>query len=166
MSLSKERRYKFRRNLPHLQREGRALFVSIGTVRRWTLPPEARDIVLKHCLRDHQTRAFLHAAVVMPEHVHLLFTPLSDGNRESYSTAEIMAGIKGASAHAINARLGRHGRVWEPEYFDTVVKPGDLDAKIEYIRQNPVMSELVTSPEDYPWLVVNQLPNPFEPDSG
>jgi len=38
------RRYAFRRNLPHLQKDA-TLFVSMSTYKRWELPPRARDIV-------------------------------------------------------------------------------------------------------------------------
>jgi REP element-mobilizing transposase RayT len=37
----------------------------------------------------------------MPDHIHLIFTPLYDGD-SLHSVAEIMQGIKGASAHKIN----------------------------------------------------------------
>jgi REP element-mobilizing transposase RayT len=44
----------------------------------------------------------LHAAVIMPNHVHLLFTALEGDEGEPFSLAEIMKGIKGVSARRIN----------------------------------------------------------------
>ncbi len=48
----------------------------------------------------------------MPDHVHLIFTPLYAGD-SLHSVAEIMQGIKGASAHKINRLLNRSGQVWQ-----------------------------------------------------
>jgi REP element-mobilizing transposase RayT len=63
-------------------------------------------------VHDHGLKADVRAAVVMPDHVHLIFTPLiNEKAREVYSLAEIMDAIKGASAHLINRLLVRSGRV-------------------------------------------------------
>jgi len=96
----------------------------------------------------------LQIIVVMPDHVHLIFTPLVNEQRmEVCSLAEIMDAIKGASAHKINKILGRKGRVWQTESFDHVLRCSEsLDQKIEYIRQNPVRRGLVSNWEDYPWI--------------
>ena len=89
----------------------------------------------------------------MPDHVHLIFTPLT--NRlalEVYSLAEIMDAIKGASAHKINHRLARRGKVWQTESFDRVLRSSEgLDAKIAYVLENPIRGGLVSTWEDYPW---------------
>ena len=97
----------------------------------------------------------MHILVVMPNHVHLLFTPLWDSAYRPYSIAQLMAGIKGATAHRINALLDRKGHVWQTEYFDHVVRKGNFQAKFDYIFQNPVAARLVEDPRDYPWLWIN-----------
>jgi REP element-mobilizing transposase RayT len=71
-------RYEYRRRLPHYQRYDRDLFVTFCTLNRWSLSAEARDAVLGHCLHDHGKRYVLHAAVIMPEHVHLMLMSLRD----------------------------------------------------------------------------------------
>jgi hypothetical protein len=48
----KERKYNYHRNLPHIERSGRAHFITFATYLRWELPPPARDLVLKHCLHE------------------------------------------------------------------------------------------------------------------
>jgi REP element-mobilizing transposase RayT len=89
----------------------------------------------------------------MPDHVHLLLTPLRDEQTQSYPLACVMQAIKGSSAHSVNKLLRRSGPVWQEEYFDHVVPSYEsLRAKIEYIRQNPVCRGLARVPEDYPWL--------------
>ena len=143
----------YRRKLPHLQRDDKPHFVTFCTRLRWTLPERVRQIVLECCLHDNGITFDLHVAVVMPDHVHLVFTPLIDGRRkEIYSLSEIMDAIKGASAHLINRKLGREGKVWQTESFDRVLRSSEkLDEKIEYIRNNPVRKGLVATPEQYPW---------------
>jgi REP element-mobilizing transposase RayT len=89
----------------------------------------------------------------MPDHVHLIFTPLADSNnREVHSLAGIMGGIKGASAQLINRELDRRGRVWQTESLDRVLRSSEsLDAKVAYILHNPVRAGLVSKSEDYAW---------------
>ncbi len=90
----------------------------------------------------------------MPDHVHLIFTPLvSLEKREIYSLAEIMGGIKGASAQLINQALGRRGRAWQTESFDRVLRSSEsLDAKIGYILDNPIRAGLASKWHDYAWV--------------
>jgi putative transposase len=93
----------------------------------------------------------------MPDHVHLIFTPLYDGD-SLYSVAEIMQGIKSASAHKINRVLNRGGEVWQRESFDRVLRREEsLRAKIEYMVQNPVRAGLVKTAVEYRWLWVPDL---------
>ena len=96
----------------------------------------------------------LKVAVVMPDHVHLIFTPLIDfESMEVSSLGVIMDAIKGASAHRINKALRRTGRVWQPESFDHVLRSSEnLDAKVQYVLENPVRKGLVKKWSEYPWL--------------
>src|SRR5579864_2030253 len=100
------RMYEYRRMLPHYQKAGRAVFVTFCKNAREPLCPEARDAVLRHCLYDHRRRFELHAAVVMPDHVHLLLTPLLDADGWPYGLPAIFKLIKGASARSVNKLLG------------------------------------------------------------
>jgi len=148
-------KFEYRRRLPHYQRSDRALFVTFCAGCLDPLPEAVRDIVLRHCLHDQGTRALIHAVVVMPDHVHLLLTPLRDVDGNLHSLAEILQAIKGASAHSLNRVLGRSGPVWQEESFDHVLRAVEsFEEKLEYIRQNPVRRGLVTRPEDYRWLWV------------
>jgi REP element-mobilizing transposase RayT len=144
----------YRRNLPHLQRDYKPHFLTFCTYRRWVLPDCARAIVLDCCLHEHQVKIDLNVVVVMPDHVHMIFTPLIDAQlAEVISLASITKAIKGASAHLINQRLGRSGTVWQEESFDRVLRSAEkLDEKIDYILNNPVRAGLVATAEDYPWL--------------
>lgn len=150
---AKPTRSVYKRKLPHIQRRQKTLFVTFSTYRRWQLPESIRETILDHCLHDHGVKLYMHAAVVMPDHVHLLFTPLDDGEGNSYGLAEIMQAIKGASAHTVNRALGRRGRVWQTESFDHVLRSDEsARSKGEYICANPVRAGLVVSEDEYPWL--------------
>jgi REP element-mobilizing transposase RayT len=119
--------------------------------------------VLDCCLHDNGTKLDLHAVVVMPDHVHLIFTPLINPARlEVYSLGEIMDAIKGASAHKINRLLGRSGKVWQTESFDRVLRCSEkLDEKVQYVSNNPVRRHLVSVPQEYPWLWVAGVKAPI-----
>jgi REP element-mobilizing transposase RayT len=111
---------------------------------------------MQHCLFDHGRRIDLHTLVVMPDHVHLLFTALRDSDGWTFALPEIMKAIKGTSARSINKLLRRSGFLWQDEFFDHVLRGGEsLRETIDYIRQNPVRKGLVEKPEGYRWLWVN-----------
>ena len=117
------------------------------------MPPDARTIVLNHILLEHNWRVFLHAAVVMPDHAHLLLTPTFQYRGITYALCEITKGIKGSSGREINKLLDRTGRVWQKESFDHELRSDENTRKTaEYIVQNPVRKGLCCSPDEYPWV--------------
>jgi REP element-mobilizing transposase RayT len=120
---------------------------------RWKLPPGAREITLSSCCHDHRRKYELYVAVVMPDHVHLILTPLVDeSRREITSLIDIMRNIKGASARAINQSLGRSGPVWQEESLDHVLRSSEgLDVKVDYVLHNPVRGGLVRNWREYRW---------------
>ena len=148
-------KYRYRRRLPHIQKADANLFVTFCTS-GFQLPGAARDLVLGHSLREHGNRIFLHAMVVMPDHVHVILRPLRGGNGWPFPLVDILQCLKSSTAHGINKLLGHAGPVWQDESFDHVLRSHEsLKAKCEYIRQNPVRTGLVERPEDYRWLWVN-----------
>jgi len=95
----------------------------------------------------------------MPDHCHLLLTPLRKSDGWYYSLPEIMHAVKGASARRINVLLGRSGAVWQEEFFDYVLRSNEsLAEKVEYVCQNPVRAELVKSANEYSWLWKGAIP--------
>jgi REP-associated tyrosine transposase len=157
MPESLARKYEYRRRLPHYQKADRAVFITFCKLNRTEFPPSARDIVLQHCLHDHGKRFLLHAAVVMPDHVHLLLTPLRDAQGWPYSLPALLKSIKGVSARNVNRLLGDSGAVWQEESFDHVLRSDEsFRDKLEYIRENPARRGVVPKAEDYPWLWVEK----------
>jgi REP element-mobilizing transposase RayT len=144
---------RYRRNLPHIQAVGRPVFFTFRTREHFILPESVRSAVLAHCLHDNHVKCYVHTAIVMPDHVHMIMTPMYDPDGAPYGFAEIMAGIKGASSHTVNRLLKRKGHVWQDESFDHILRGDEeLSKKCLYVADNPIRKELVTSPDDYPWL--------------
>src|SRR3989442_8978725 len=65
---------------------------------------------------------------------------------------KVAKAIKGTSTHAIDRKLHSHEAVWQEESFDHVLRSSEsLDAKIDYVLQNPVRKGLVRIASEYPW---------------
>ncbi|MFZ0590960.1 MAG: transposase [Bryobacteraceae bacterium] len=88
----------------------------------------------------------LHAYVVMPNHVHVLWTP-------HVALSDLIRQVKGPTACNANKLLGRTGEpFWQQEYFDRLVRRDIEFGRIRhYIEWNPVRAALVARPEDFPW---------------
>jgi REP element-mobilizing transposase RayT len=95
----------------------------------------------------------------MPDHVHLIFTPLIDSEGWPCSLPDIMRRIKSRSAVEVNRILCRQGCVWQDESFDHVLRGNEsLAEKMEYVRQNPLRAGLARQAETYPWLWCGSVP--------
>src|SRR5438445_473578 len=128
----------YRRFLPHYENPEQTYFITFCTLGRRLLNGEARDIILKEVIDRHRVFYYLRTGVVMPDHAHLLLTPMDT------SLAEIMKRIKGASAREVNRVLGGSGSIWQREYFDRELRRSDdIRTKGEYIALNPVREGLV-----------------------
>ncbi len=128
-----QRKYFYRRKLPHKQWMSKTYFLTFTTRKRTHLSPGSRDLVLQTCLEGNGKLFDLHAAVVMPDHVHLLLTPL-ENETGIVAIHEITQAIKSTSAHRINKYLGRKGRVWQAESFDRAMREVENTlGKIEYM---------------------------------
>ncbi|MFQ5676288.1 MAG: Eco57I restriction-modification methylase domain-containing protein, partial [bacterium] len=108
--------------------------------------PGIRKILQECLLRFNGERLRLHAAVIMPNHVHLLLEPLADN-----SLPELLKGIKGASSRKINQILETTGTsFWMDESYDHIVRSeAQYHHFIWYITENPVKANLS---EDKYWL--------------
>jgi len=72
--------------------------------------------------------------VVMPNHVHVLVTPLGE-----HTLSELVQEWKSVSSHRINKALGRKGEFWQKEYFDHIVRSAEqLEKFRSYIQRNPL----------------------------
>ncbi|MGB6222871.1 transposase [Haloferula sp.] len=89
--------------------------------------PSHRSKVEEVLLYDHGTLAEHHAWVIMPNHLHLLFTP-------KHPLEKLMRKWKGISAHHIGK-----GSIWQRGYRDTLIRNArHFGNAVRYIRRNPI----------------------------
>ena len=87
----------------------------------------------------------------MPNHVHVLATPL-----RNYTLSSILHTWKSFTAHQANKLLGRRGTFWMVEYFDRAIRNERHFANVvEYIEHNPVKAGLCDHPMDWKWSSAN-----------
>ena len=131
---------------------GSTYFVTFRT-RNLDLTQEARELVLNACRYFDGQRYRLWAATVMPDHVHLLLTPLKKREGEWFSLSAILHSLKSFTAKGINRLCGHTGSLWMEEYFDRIVRSEEeFLENWRYIRNNPVKRELCLNSEAWSWL--------------
>jgi REP element-mobilizing transposase RayT len=87
----------------------------------------------------------VHTWVVMPNHVHVLFTPL-----EGWALSRIVGSWKSFTAKQACRLLNRRGSFWQEDYFDRFIRNGQHFAKAKnYIELNPVVAGLCAAQEDW-----------------
>jgi REP element-mobilizing transposase RayT len=108
--------------------------------------PQASAAVIEAFLLEHAKLYTLHAFVVMPNHCHLLATI-----SPNVTLGDCVRRLKGSSARAANAALGRSGRLWQVDYFDRLIRDDDHYRRThEYIEWNPVKAGLCNVPQHFP----------------
>jgi REP element-mobilizing transposase RayT len=107
--------------------------------------PVVAEIVQNAVLFFNGQRYTLHAWVIMPTHVHALFTPA-----EGWTLSKILHSWKSFSAREANKVLNRTGEFWQSEYFDRAIRDErGFTAAIEYIEYNPVKAGLCSCPQEW-----------------
>lgn len=100
--------------------------------------PSLRQTVSEALLFFEGSRTSMWGFVVMPNHVHALFS-LWDG----HDLEKVMFSWKRFTAGKINEKRGEHGRVWQAEYFDRMIRHKDhFLGVLNYILENPVKARL------------------------
>ena len=155
-----------RRHLPHWQLAGATYFLTWRCAAGITLTEAERDIVLAAIRHWDEIRWDVFAAVVMPDHVHLLACPLPKGDGQ-WDLGELLHSVKSFSAHqiakqrqqgpAVGPAVGPASRrsfsIWQDERYDRWMRDEDeIVEKWEYIVGNPVKAGLVEQAERYRWL--------------
>jgi REP-associated tyrosine transposase len=83
----------------------------------------------------------------MPDHWHALIIP-----GEGDTLPKLMDALKIATMRRVNARRGRRGSLWEPRFFDEIIRSVKQYRKtLDYIHLNPVTRGLVSNPADWIW---------------
>ncbi|MBL9130068.1 MAG: transposase [Verrucomicrobiaceae bacterium] len=85
-------------------------------------------------------RCVQHAWVVMPNHVHALFTLLG-----GHSLEDMLHSWKSFTANQIHEITGGKGRLWQRDYFDRLIRDQvHFNNCARYIRKNPAKAKLRT----------------------
>jgi type I restriction enzyme R subunit len=96
--------------------------------------PRCAEIVANALKHFDGERYVLQAWCVMPNHVHAMITI-----KAAFGLDKILHSWKSFSAKMINKLLGRSGALWQPEYFDRLIRDADeLRRGTQYILENPV----------------------------
>ncbi len=90
-----------------------------------------------------QTKYLLHEFAVMPDHFHLLITPLT-------TLEQSMQLIKGGFSYRARKELAFVHEVWQPSYYDRRVRDAEeYFAFRHYIRQNSLRKRLARTAEEF-----------------
>jgi REP element-mobilizing transposase RayT len=118
---------------PNQVREEVQKWLDKGTGTCWLRRPEIANVVANSLRHFHGERYDLRLFVVMPNHIHVLVTPLP-----GHELSEILHSWKSYTANQINRLLGQSGPVWQHESFDHIVRDEQALLQFEgYIRDNP-----------------------------
>ena len=88
----------------------------------------------------------LHEFVLMPDHFHLIITPVGITLERSLQL------IKGGYSFRMGKEFGMRHEIWQTSFLDRRVRDAAEYQKFrDYIHQNPVKRFLAARPEDYPY---------------
>ena len=95
-------------------------------------------------LLPHRNEGYLlHEFVLMPDHFHLLITPLT-------SLERAVQLIKGGFSFRAKKDLGSNAEIWQRGFSDHRVRDvEDYEKHVHYIHLNPVKKHLCDRPEEY-----------------
>jgi putative transposase len=122
--------------------EGTFFITTITHNRRRLFQLAANAELFLETLQHYRTAGAykLHAYVVMPDHVHLLLTPIDQ------TISHTMNLIKGGFSRRLTSKFP----VWQRGFADHLILNREHhQSRIAYIHQNPVRANLATSPELY-----------------
>jgi putative transposase len=142
-----------RRNLPHWQDPGRVYFITWRCRKGRSLNLAERTIALDAIRYWDAIKWTVYAAVVLPDHVHVLAQPLPKREGGVFNLTEILYSVKSFSSQKINQQRRGQGSLWQAESYDRIVRDeAEFLEKWQYIRNNPIKIDLAPSSEEYPWL--------------
>ena len=121
------------------------IYLDSGYGECWLKNEGVAELVQNSLLFNDKNKYRLISWVVMPNHVHMLLTPLENEHLD-----EILHSIKSYTAQESNRLLNRMGQFWQHESFDRYVRnERHFDNVIRYIKENPVKAGLCARPEEW-----------------
>jgi putative transposase len=129
----------------HATHNAQSYFVTSDTwERRALFNVESWARLFFKTLLSHRGNSYLlHEFVLMPDHFHLLMTPLIALER----TIQL---VKGGFSHQAKKELGSKMEIWRRGFADHRIRDfEDYDKHRHYIHLNPVKKNLCASPTEY-----------------
>ena len=118
--------------LDHLHSEKVEKYLDAGHGACWMNRPDIAEIVQNAIKPFSAQRYRLLAWCVMPNHVHVVLQPSGE-----HKLPDILHSWKSLSGNKINAAVKRKGELWQPEYFDHLVRSEkDLARCVDYAWRN------------------------------
>lgn len=109
-----------------------------------------RTLVKQAILSLHDRMWHVHLLTVMPDHVHILTTPLASSPGKWYPLAMMLQRVKGSTAYSINTLRGRSGQFWQKETCDRIVRDQqEFDEKAVYILNNAMKAGIADDGWEY-----------------
>jgi putative transposase len=107
--------------------------------------PLAESLMESAIFYHRKYRWHITAFLLMPDHIHALL---------SFARDKLMSRVSGDWKHF---HAHKHGVIWQEGYFDHRLRDDErgeqLSAKINYIRQNPVVAGLRAKVEEWSWWI-------------
>jgi putative transposase len=115
----------------------------------WLRQPEVAACITR-ALEYRDGKVYnLFAYSLMPNHLHLVFQPITEKKGE---LIKIMHSLKRFTAAECNQLLNRSGSFWQAESYDHVIRNQDeLERIIFYVISNPVKAGLVKKWSQWPY---------------
>lgn len=111
----------------------------------WLRDPRIAELVAES-LHHRDGRVYdLDAFCIMPNHAHLVYTPLPKTDGSYHAMSAIMHSLKRYTARQANLSLGREN------YDHTVRDEAEWRRIITYVLNNPVKAGPVQYWEEWPW---------------
>jgi putative transposase len=103
------------------------------------------DLLIDTIYHYRGSAYLLHGFVIMPDHLHILITPLT-------SLEKAVQFIKGGFSYRVKKGLGSNMEVGQKGFSDHRIRDAsDYGMHAIYIQQNPVRKDLCEKAEDYPY---------------
>ncbi|AFL90160.1 transposase [Terriglobus roseus DSM 18391] len=125
--------------------EGTFFVTTVCAERKRVFQRDTSARLMFDVLQHYRSIYKLHAFVIMPEHLHVLLTPMVTLERA-------MQCIKGGFSKRYHDAGGKHAPVWQRGFADHRVRDRtDYESRKMYIEQNPVSRRLVEDAASYRW---------------
>jgi len=156
-----------RPNREHVTHNQQTYMVTTSTWERRTLFHNEcwAHLLLDTLYRYRGSAYLLHEFVVMPDHIHVLLTPLT-------SLEKAVQFIKGGFSFRAKKELASNMEIWQVGFQDHRIRDAaDYDVHRTYVRQNPVRGQLCGRAEEYDYssahagFVLDDIPQGLKPRS-